>query len=78
MARKKIEEVVFFPNGNTFVADKKDEQISELQKSWFLLYIGFLKAAGYTNDEIAQIRFTFPNTKTAKYMPEYNNWKFDN
>ncbi len=70
----KIDEITFFSNGNTFVSDGNN-QVSKLQESWFLLYVKFLKSKGIKVDE--KIVFNFPNGKTAKYMPKYNNWKFD-
>ncbi len=70
---REIKEVLFFPNGNTAVCDEKG-QIPELQKSWFLMFVDFLKSKDIKVDK--NIIFNMPNGKVAEYMPEFNNWQF--
>ena len=70
----KIEKVYFHMNGNS-TAFNNNEQVPELQESWFLLYVNFLKEKGV--EDIESIEFNLPNGKTAKYISLYDNWKID-
>jgi hypothetical protein len=37
---------ILFNNGNTGFFDYKGEQVAELQQSWLLMYVNFLKEKG--------------------------------
>jgi hypothetical protein len=47
-----INTIIFFPNGNTAVFDENGEQMPELQKSWFRLFINSLGECDLDNTEI--------------------------
>ena len=72
-----IKEVIFMRNGNTAVFDEDGEQIPELQESWFLKYIDFLKKGGINPGFIEKINFVFPDMRVAEYLKDVNNWKFN-
>ncbi len=44
--------VFLFNNGNSAFFDEKGEQVPELQRSWFLLYVVFLKEKGIDPTEV--------------------------
>jgi len=70
----KIKSVVFFPNGNSIVFDKDGEQISELQKSWFRLFIKHLDKhkADYENAEILM-----PDGRKANIINFEGGWNWE-
>ena len=49
--------VLFFPNGNTGVFEN-DEQVPELQKSWFLKFVEFLEKSDV---DVMKSKFEFPD-----------------
>lgn len=63
--------VVFYNNGNTMVFGKDGDQKLEFQKSWFGLYINFLKESGI---DLEATEFEMPDGQHAQYIEEYNNW----
>ena len=63
--------VFFFNNGNTMVFDEAGEQKPHLQKSWFKLYINFLKEKGIDCDAT---EFIMPDENKAEYDSGYDNW----
>jgi len=65
--------IYFFAGGNTAVFDDKDQQIPELQKSWFLLFVEFLQTKGIKVEDIQEVRL--PNGKHAEYLKEHHNWR---
>ncbi len=69
----KVKTVLFFHNGNTAVFDRHGEQIPELQKSWFLMFVRFLKENGI--DPLG-LEFRLPNNSTAELfeIPDGYNW----
>lgn len=69
-----MNEVMFFSNGNTaFFKDGK--QVPELQESWLLIYVNFLKEKGYIQEDIEQIKINLPDGNIAKI--EGNNWRIE-
>lgn len=69
---KKPTKLFFFPGGNTAVCDDEN-QIPELQTSWFLLYVEFLQGKGVKVEELNEI--WLPNGKRAEYDVEYHSWR---
>lgn len=69
----KVKHLFFAPNGCTAVFDDKDQQIPELQKSWFLLFVEFLQSKGVKVEDIEEIKLS---GKDVEYLKEYHNWKF--
>lgn len=70
---KTIKSIDFMPNGNTVVFDQDDQQIGELQESWFLLYVSFLKRKGISGEQIENIQINGPGG-SFKYISKHNNW----
>jgi len=63
-------------NGTTVAFDANGEQIGELQQSWILLFIDFLKEKGLTGQQIEQIEIKMPDQRSIKYISKYDNWSF--
>lgn len=68
-----VKHVLFFPNGNSAVLDEEGQQIPELQKSWFLMFVEFLQSKGVKVEDIEEIKL--PNGKVAEYLKDYHNWR---
>ena len=66
--------VIFFDNGNTACFDEKDNQVSELQTSWLILYAEFLKK---NNIDPIKVEFVMPNGRSAKTFSTDSgyNWR---
>ncbi len=56
----KIKSIVFFPGGNTAVFDEDGNQISHLQKNWFL---EFLKQLHYMWEDFEEAEILLPGGK---------------
>ena len=73
METKKQVNVIFFPNGNTAVY-KNNEQVPELQQSWFLKFVEFLESK-----DVDVLNSTFElqqgNAKLFRTKEGYN-WNF--
>lgn len=54
--------IIFYSNGNVAVF-RNNEQVPILQKSWFMLFVGFLVNVGL---DPTQIDFILPDGKKAK------------
>ena len=65
--------VYFFPNGNTAVIED-NKQITELQKSWFLLFVDFLVSKGIDPTKVNYHSLS-ENVEVFKIPDEYN-WRF--
>jgi hypothetical protein len=66
--------VLFFSNGNTGVFDEHGQQIPDLQRAWFELFVQFLAAHGH---DPATVEFTMPRGERARWLPEYKNWSIE-
>lgn len=71
----KIKEVMFFPNGNTAVFNKKGDQIPALQKSWLMLFVEFLESKG-ADPEKANYRMPDGRVASLVKVDSGWNWKF--
>ena len=63
----KAVDVIFLPNGNTVVIENH-EQIPELQKSWYKMFVKFLEE---NNVDVVNSTFSFPDftgLRTAKLI----------
>jgi len=76
MAKKQIETILFFDNGNVAVFDKQEKNIPSLNVSWAKIFVKFLIDQGYTKKQIEKVSFAFPGAKAAKYSAKYNNFEF--
>jgi len=72
---RQVKHLFFFPNGNTAVMDEAGQQIPDLQKSWFLMYVEFLQSKGVKVEDIAEINL--PNGKKAEYLKDVHNWRIE-
>ena len=70
---EKIDEVMFASNGRTSVI-RGNKLVNDLQEEWSKLFVKFLKSKGINVDE--NVKFLFPNGRTAKYLPEYESFMF--
>ena len=66
-------EVYFFPNGNTAVTEN-NRQITELQKSWFLLFVDFLVSKGIDPTKV-NYHLLSRDAEVFK-IPNGYNWRF--
>ena len=65
---------IFFPNGNTRYFDQNGQQVPELQQSWLLLYVEFLKSK---NIDPLTIEYELPNGKARLFKTDDGyNWQF--
>ena len=69
--------VVFASYGGTGALSEAGEQMSELQRPWFLVYIEFLERQGLTPEEIKAIQFTLPSCERAYPFRTPNGWNWD-
>ena len=60
---RRIKGILFFNNGNTFVADEHGRQMGELQEPWILLYAKFLESKGI---DPTQVVIDLPNGDKAE------------
>lgn len=51
----KATSVYFFPNGGTACCNENGEQIPELQQSWLLMWVDFMKSKGYNPEDLREI-----------------------
>ena len=74
-ARTKVDEILFFPNGNTAVFDGLTldaKPLPEFQKSWLRLYVEFLRSKGVDPEKVT---FRLPGGRTARWRG--NNWSVE-
>ena len=68
---KTPKKIFFFPGGTTAVCDEEN-QIPELQKSWFLLFVEFLQSKGVKVEDVEEI--WLPDRTKAEYLREEHTW----
>ena len=69
-------EVFFFDNGNTAVFDENGDQMSDLQRSYIVMFAEFLKTKGF---DPTKISYLLPNDKKAQLFSikgDTYNWRF--
>ena len=74
MKKKKIAQVMFFPNGNVAVF-VDGVQSAKHQGSWFLKYVDFLEKNGI---DVLASEYKMPHGDNAKLIKTENgyNWRF--
>ena len=69
----KVKNIMFFANGNSTVFDENGEQIGELQKSWFKL---FIKHLDENNADYDEAEILMPDGKKAEIIRFVNDWNW--
>ena len=74
METRKQVNVIFFPNGNTAVFEN-NEQVPELQQSWFLKFVEFLESKDV---DVMNSTYVLPEGTAIKLIrtEEGYNWNF--
>ena len=73
-----IKTIAFFPNGNVLVLDDNGVQISELQGSWFRLWMEQTEKLGYNIYDIPEIRMPSGKICSLIKLEDGFNWEIKN
>lgn len=69
--------VYFFPNGNTACCDQAGQQMGELQQSWFLMWIEFVKSKGFDPAAIKEIHLPSGRAKLLTFTDDDGTVKYN-